>query len=237
MSASLPVLWASDRVWAFHKPAGLPCFAPHADPSGDCVLARLLEDRPALSQAPFEPRFAGGIAHRLDISTSGQLLVARSVDALSWLRGLFADKRLSKRYRFLTAKTVPWSENTVDRPIAHARRKKRRMVVQRGQNTPHRGKWLPACTTFRRLGTHGRLTLWEARMHSGVMHQIRVHAAFVGLAIVGDRIYGGGERMERAPDGVDFALHHVGLTGPGLQPTPVPPPPWWGLPAELAGVQ
>ncbi len=57
-------------------------------------------------------------------------------------------------------------------------------------------------------------------MRTGVMHQIRVHAAFVGLPLRGDHRYGGGRR-----DG-GFFLHHVGLEGAGFATSPVPWPDW-----------
>jgi 23S rRNA-/tRNA-specific pseudouridylate synthase len=225
--AELSPHWVSDRIFTAVKPAGLPVFPPHSDPKGDCVLHRL--------QNHFQPPaegwpegFAGGIAHRLDIPTSGQLLVAHSIEDLGWLRELFSSRSLLKRYRFLTSRVVPWSEHKVERPIAHDRRNRRRMVIQRGAQTPHRGKWLPAVTEFRYLGaTDGALHLWEARMRTGVMHQIRLHAASVGLALAGDRLYGGGEWIFERPEGAHFALHHLGVEGPGLTPEAIPVPAWW----------
>jgi 23S rRNA-/tRNA-specific pseudouridylate synthase len=88
------------------------------------------------------------------------------------------------------------------------------MVVQRSETTPHRGRWLAAETQFERRGAR----LWQARMRTGVMHQIRVHAAFIGLVLEGDRLYGGG------PDG--FKLHHVGLRGGEWATTAVAEPHW-----------
>lgn len=204
------------------KPAGLPVLPPHADPEGDCLLARLLQAEPWRRAHRWPRGFQGGIAHRLDLSTSGAVWVADDPDELARLRELFAARALLKTYRFLAARDVPWDENTCDRAIAHDRRHKGRMVVQRGASTPHRGRWLEASTSFRRV----RATLWEATMRTGVMHQIRVHAAFVGLPLLGDRRYGGGPTPDDAPAGVTFFLHHVGLRGPGVQTDPVPDPPW-----------
>jgi len=99
----------------------------------------------------------------------------------------------------------------------------RRMVVQRGRSTPHRGRWYSAETRFRRVAG----PLFEARMRTGVMHQIRVHAAFVGIPLLGDRIYGGGATPADAPGGVTFFLHHLGISGPeGLHTDSVPLPSW-----------
>jgi 23S rRNA-/tRNA-specific pseudouridylate synthase len=96
------------------------------------------------------------------------------------------------------------------------------MVVQRGADTPHRGSWYEARTVFERIS--GRQ--WRAVMRTGVMHQIRVHAAFLGIPLAGDRKYGGGPSPSRQP-GIDFWLHHEGLDdGAGLRTDPVDLPEW-----------
>lgn len=220
------------RWIALSKPPGLPVFPPHKDPSGDCLLARLLVSHPEQAEHDWPDGFAGGIAHRLDIPTSGLVLAARTPADLVWLRGLFSDKKLRKTYRLLTAREAPWDANTVSAEIAHDRRKKSRMVVRRGKNTPHRGRWLPAETRFRRVGRVGSLWCFEAQMRTGVMHQIRVHAGFAGIALAGDRRYGGGDTPAHFP--VPFALHHVGLVGPGLRPPTQPIPTFWGEPLSGA---
>jgi len=206
------------------KPAGIPVFPPHADAAGDCLLARMLADAPSRADLPWPDGFAGGIAHRLDVSTTGAVAVADDLDELSALRDAFATGALCKTYRFIARRDVGWDRNHCDRPIAHHRRRKRRMIVKRGRNTPHRGKWRPAQTSFRRID--GRL--WEATMRTGVTHQIRVHAAFLGLVLAGDRVYGGGPpppesagRGSNAP----FCLHHVGFTG-AFRTREVPTPRW-----------
>ena len=93
------------------------------------------------------------------------------------------------------------------------------MVVRRGRNTPHRGRWYPADTRFRQLDG----PLWQATITTGVMHQIRAHAAAVGLPLTGDRIYGG-DPWSEAPPGLSFALHHCRLEGLGACPFS---PPWF----------
>jgi 23S rRNA pseudouridine1911/1915/1917 synthase len=205
------------------KPAGLPVFPPRGDPSGDCVLSRLLGEEPWRAEAGWPDGFAGGIAHRLDGSTTGALVVADDVAELEWVRGLFATHQLVKTYRFLASREVAWDENVCSAAIGHAPRHRGRMVVQRGRSTPHRGRWYPAETRLQRVAG----PLFEARMRTGVMHQIRVHAAFVGIPLLGDRRYGGGAPPADAPAGVTFFLHHLGIRGPeGLHTDPVPLPPW-----------
>jgi 23S rRNA pseudouridine1911/1915/1917 synthase len=215
-------LECAERWVAWNKPPGIPVFPPHADPAGDCLLARIGRDDVA-----WPVGFEGGIAHRLDTPTSGQLLAARSPADLGWLRNLFRTRQLRKVYRFVSYGQVAWDEHQVDTPIAHDKRKRSKMLVQRGKNTPHRGKWYPAHTEFRRLSMlQGGGALWEAVITTGVMHQIRVHAAWVGIPLHGDKRYGGGDPVEA---NVPFFLHHVGLSGPGLQPQAAPIPDFWPI--------
>ncbi len=206
--------------WLFlDKPAGLPVFPPHGDPAGDCLLARMLVEHPEQGAIDWPERFEGGLLHRLDTGTSGLVIAARDLDAFARGRAAFASHALHKRYRFLSASTVSWDRHTVDCALAHDKRRKSRMVWQRGANTPHRGRWLPARTELRRLGPR----LWEATLFTGVMHQARIHAAAVGLPILGDRLYGGAPHPER------FHLHHARIDG-WPAPTPdVPIPDTWLL--------
>lgn len=218
--ADFTVLHEASTHWLVYKPPGLPVFPPHAQPGGDCVLSRLLIALPAQGQA-FPLGFEGGIAHRLDTGTSGALVVARSPEALTALRARFTSGALRKVYHLLSGGRVPWTTHTVQTPLGHHPRRADRMVPQRGQHTPHRGRWYPATTELRALGG----PRWEAVITTGVMHQIRAHAASVGLALAGDRTYGGARLPEGAlPPGVPFALHHLGE--PELGP-PVAPPAWW----------
>ena len=199
-----------------NKPAGLPVFPPHADPLGDCLLKCLLESEPRRRAIAWPEGFEGGIAHRLDNGTSGAVLAANDLSELASLREYFRGHRLAKSYLLLAAKDVPWRENTCTAAIAHHPRKRDRMVARRGAQTAHRGKWYDAHTTFPRLAPR----LWQATITTGVTHQVRVHAAFLGIPIQGDHIYGGGP-------GPAFHLHHAGLTGPdGFHTGRVPPPAW-----------
>lgn len=187
------------------KPAGLPVFAPHADADADCVLRQLREQEAWRDDIEWPEGFEGGIAHRLDNDTSGAVIVADSLDELAVLRQWFTEHRLLKTYWLKTSGTVPWHQHVCDKPIAHDKRRRGRMIVQRGRNTPHRGNWYPARTEFKRL----KGKVWQAAMRTGVTHQIRVHGAFVGLPVV--------------------ELHHVGMEGPnGFASDAVDPPTWFG---------
>ncbi|MEE2829062.1 MAG: pseudouridine synthase [Myxococcota bacterium] len=193
------------------KPAGLPVFPRSAEAATSTdpgtVLGRLGALRPGQLELDWPDGFAGGIVHRLDNQTSGLLVVAKSLSTLAEGRRLFGGLVL-KRYWFLSQQSVPWEEHRIEHPIAHHKTDRRKMIWRRGKSTPHRGQWRPATTVLLRVCAG----LWEARMSTGVRHQIRLHAASVGLALQGDSLYGGGG------DGA-FFLHHL---GPEAWPEPLP---------------
>lgn len=211
-----------------NKPAGISVFPLRTEPEAESVLSRLLRDQGWRADIDWPEGFDGGIVHRLDNATSGALLAADSLDELTLFRRWFAEHRFTKHYLLLAVRDVPWDRNVCDKPIAHHARRRDRMVVQRGQQTEHRGKWYPARTEFRRI--RGRI--FEAVMRSGVMHQIRVHAAFVGIPLTGDRLYGGAAAADALPDNMEpglFCLHHAGMIGPSennCRTNPVPLPEW-----------
>ena len=194
------------------KPAGLPVFAPHGAPDGDCLLARLRAHGRA-AHAAWPDGFDGGLAHRLDTATSGLMLVARSLGALSRLRAEFAGGALSKRYVFETSARVGFDTRTVETELAHHPHHADRMIARRKPTTDHRGKWYPAWSHFERVDDRR----WAVEIRTGVMHQIRAHAALIGLPLDGDSKYGG------AP-GV-FRLHHRQVVAPTWS-SPIVEPAW-----------
>ena len=213
------IVVAEERDWLYlRKPAGLHTFGREAPG----LAEQLADERPEQLAVSWPAGFAAGVLHRLAGWTSGLVVAARSLEALEAGRAAFTSHTLHKRYRLLSDRDVPWDEHVVEHALAHDKRRRRKMVWQRGPNTPHRGRWYPAHTELRRLGKRGPHHLWEATIRTGVMHQVRLHAASVGLPVLGDRLYGGGG------DG-RFFLHHRTIDGwPGDVPSLALPDDWPG---------
>jgi len=182
----LPILHQDIDLVAIDKPPGLASVALRADELetvANFLLAAFPETRTA--GRPLE----AGLLHRLDHDTSGVLVAALNADAYANLRRQFSSRRVEKEYVALVVGDVGEARR-IDAPIAHDRRHQDRMIVcaeaRRAQDLRAR----PASTRLRPVVRYGRATLVQVSMRTGVRHQIRVHLAFAGHPILGDRIYG-----------------------------------------------
>ena len=125
---------------------------------------------------------------RLDRETSGVVVFAKHPAAASELQTAIEKRAVTKRYLAILHGELN-STITVDQPIGQHPAAKvfiRRAVVEGGQS---------ATTEFEPLTTNQGYTLARVKPHTGRMHQIRVHAEWLGHPIVGDKIYGGDETL------------------------------------------
>ena len=218
------------------KRAGQPVFPWHKRPDwaldGDLSVCEQLEvERPDQAVLDWPVGFECGIAHRVDVSTSGVIVVARGLEGLTQTRALFAERRLTKRYLMLADGEVPWDAHTERAALAHHPKSKRKMIAQRTPSTAKRGRWVEAITHFRRVSGG----VWEVRIPTGVMHQIRVHAQLVGLPLRGDTLYGGtalADDWSTQHPGVAFFLHAAQIASDEWSSPALPLPTWWPATGE-----
>jgi 23S rRNA pseudouridine955/2504/2580 synthase len=215
------ILYEDERVLVIDKPAGL---AVHGGSGLSHGLIELL--RAARPGQTLE------LVHRLDRDTSGCLLVSKRRSALRELHRLLREKALEKRYLALLVGRLPQAEVTVEAAL-------RKNLLQGGERVVRvdavEGK--AARTHFRRLRSLPGATLVEARLVTGRTHQIRVHAAHLGLPLAGDEKYGDAARNRALREvGLRRLFLHAavlgfrtGEDGPAIQ---VQAP----LPSELEGV-
>lgn len=195
---ALAVLHEDAALVAVNKPAGVPSHPLRPGEAGTLASA-LVARYPGCATAGRDPREAG-LAHRLDIDTSGVIVAARSRDAWDALRGAFAAGAVHKRYWALVH-GAPRGHGC-DRPLAH---QGKRMVV----TAPGAAGALPASTRWQVRERLGALCLVECVTATGRMHQVRAHLAWAGAPIAGDRVYGPGAAAGSVPEDVPLRGHFL----------------------------
>jgi 23S rRNA pseudouridine1911/1915/1917 synthase len=126
------------------------------------------------------------LVHRLDRETSGVLLFAKSSELAADLGKQFFERATQKEYWALVLGRVDFETKTVDKPLGYDTHE-----VRMRQRVMEEGEGYPAKTEFRALKTGERFSLVSALPKSGRLHQIRVHLAYLGHPVAGDKIYVG----------------------------------------------
>ncbi|WP_288336139.1 RluA family pseudouridine synthase [uncultured Varibaculum sp.] len=177
--APLPILFQDEDIVVVNKPVGM---AAHTAPGweGPTVIGALLATGQKVDTAGSPER--KGIVHRLDVGTSGAMVVAKSQLAYDRLQADFRARRVKKTYQAVVQGYLDPAAGTIDAPIGrHPSRDFKMAVVAGGR---------PAITHYRTLESLPRTTLVELQLETGRTHQIRVHMQAIGHAIVGDPTYG-----------------------------------------------
>jgi 23S rRNA pseudouridine1911/1915/1917 synthase len=189
----LDIVYEDEAILVLNKPAGLVVHPAAGHAEGTLVNA-VLGHAPELAQLP-----RGGIVHRLDMETSGILVVAKTLPAHHHLVNQLQARSVKREYCALCIGAMTGG-GTVDAPMGrHPRQRKKMAVLQAG------GK--AAVTHYRlaqRFGHHTRITV---NLETGRTHQIRVHMAHRKHPLIGDPVYGGRPRIPRgASDSLIDAL-------------------------------
>ncbi|MBR1448751.1 MAG: RluA family pseudouridine synthase [Prevotella sp.] len=168
----LRIVHQDEHILVVEKPAGLLSVPGRTD--APSVESLLRQQFPEIH-----------MVHRLDMDTSGLMVVALTEEAYHHLQRQFLARTINKKYIALLDGKVSGS-GTIRLPLRPDPLDRPRQVVD-----PEHGK--PAVTDYRVLEQHGGQTLVELTPHTGRTHQLRVHCAHadgLGCPIVGDRLYG-----------------------------------------------
>jgi len=150
-----------------------------------------------------------GIVQRLDVGTSGVMVIAKSERAYSVLKDAFRQRIVDKTYHALVQGHPDPLEGTIDAPIARHPTSDWKFAV--------RADGRPSVTHYETLEAHRFASLLEVHLETGRTHQIRVHMAALKHPCVGDHLYGADPVLARRV-GLDRQWLHavrLGFTHPG----------------------
>ncbi len=178
----LDVIYEDAEIAVIDKPAGLIVHPGVANEKGTLVHA-MLARWPEIARMNIEEKRMG-IVHRLDKDTSGLIVIARNDVVRRKLAAQFQERTVEKRYLALLERTPQTRTGRIEAPIARDPQQRKRMAVVRG-GRPAITEYVVIDDNFKEGQAFVRINLLTGRTH-----QIRVHMAFIGCPVVGDRVYG-----------------------------------------------
>ena len=180
----LDIVFEDAHLLVVDKPAGMVVHPAAGNQDGTLVNALLHHCAGRLSGINGIAR--PGIVHRIDKDTSGLLVVAKSDAAHEGLARQFADHSITRRYLAVCAGHPAPPAGTIAGRIGRSVHDRKKMAVLPDDTT--RGKH--AVTHFETLRHLNHAALLECRLETGRTHQVRVHCASIGHALLGDPVYG-----------------------------------------------
>ncbi len=201
----LVIAYEDDDLIVIDKPAGLVVHPAPGNPDRTLVNALIAHCGDSLSGIGGEAR--PGIVHRLDKGTSGLMVAAKNDQAHRILADQFAAHSLERAYKAVVWGVPNKKKGDIEGNIGRNPRNRKKMaVVKRGGKT--------ALTRYRLIKPVGDwASLVECRLATGRTHQIRVHMASLGHAVIGDPLYGGrdSKRFEKnMPENFLMAVKNLG---------------------------
>ena len=179
---ALDLVYEDSSLLVINKPAGMVVHPAAGNPAGTLLNALLHHDE-TLAGLP-----RAGIVHRLDKSTSGLMVVARTLKAHKKLVDLLQARDVKREY-LAVVNSVLTAGGRIEAPIGRHPVDRKRMAVVAG------GK--EAITNYRVEERYRAHTLVRVSLETGRTHQIRVHMAHVHTPVVGDPVYGGRLRLPK----------------------------------------
>ena len=177
----LNVVYEDEDVIVINKPKGMVVHPAVGHWSGTLVNALMYHCKDSLSGINGELR--PGIVHRIDMETSGLLIVAKNDFAHQALAAQLQDHSLARTYECIVCGGIKEDSGTIDAPIGrHPTDRKKMTVTEKNSRN--------AVTHWQVLERFDRYTRVQCKLETGRTHQIRVHLAWRNHPILGDMVYG-----------------------------------------------
>ena len=196
----LDIIYEDNDILVVNKPKGMVVHPAPGHYTGTLVNAIMYHCKDNLSgiNGVLRP----GIVHRIDMNTTGSLLVCKSDKAHQIMADKFKVHDLTRKYHCIVHGNIKEDEGVINSPIGRhpIDRKKMSTKCKNGRN---------AITHYKVLKRFGNYTYVECQLETGRTHQIRVHMASIGHPVLGDDVYG----PSKCPFKLDGQTLHAKILG------------------------
>jgi len=188
----LDILYEDDSLLVVNKPSGLLSVPGRGEHKQDCLMSRVQEKYPEAMNV-----------HRLDMDTSGVMVLARNSQIQRQLSLLFQERELRKRYITVVDGRVATASGMIDLPLICDWPNRPRQIVDHKQGKPSK-------TLYKVLwrNIEENTTRLELEPVTGRSHQLRVHMQSLGHPILGDKLYADDEAQAKS---ARLLLHALSL--------------------------
>ena len=175
----LDIVYEDEDILIVNKPKGMVVHPAPGHYTGTLVNALMFHCQDHLSEINGELR--PGIVHRIDMDTTGLLIVCKNDNAHNFIAKQLKDHSITRKYQAIVYNSFNDENGTVEGNIGRSRLDRKKMAL-----TPD-GKH--AVTHYKVLKNLGKYALIECQLETGRTHQIRVHMSSINHPLLGDEIY------------------------------------------------
>lgn len=201
----LDILYEDEDVLIVNKPKGMVVHPSAGHETGTLVNAIMYHCADSLSGINGEVR--PGIVHRIDMDTTGSLIVCKNDEAHICIAEQIKEHSCNRVYEGIVYGDFDVEEGTIDAPIGRHPIDRKKMAIneKNGKN---------AVTHYRVLERFGKYTYMQFKLETGRTHQIRVHMASIGHPLLGDALYGPAKSAFKHLQGQTLHAKNIGFVHP-----------------------